>query len=394
MADYASAYLGGRRLRESKSNELFNRMLQMTQLNQRQQALDAQGNDIGDMKNKYFGELMAGKLSPEGKRFWELQSKLDPGSEKLVKDEMGNVSMQFMPSGYSNMLSMYGGEQQPVAQGSDQITQRLFDAGSKNIPGAVEVEPMQEPSVEGMYGKSPNLVRMSQEYAQSPKGNMEMGNAAIGVQQKELEGDIGVDDDLQKKLNDRDVARVTKMQDSAAAAADARKALEVMSKLSPNLGYTGPGGSAYAMADNILTGMGNFTEAMGFKRIPDLPGDKASRDLFQQEGVDAWLQAVEAMKGSLSDMEGAKLDLAVPGLGTDPAAIRTRADIAEAMEQRTRQKAEFYDKWLVENRTLNGADKAWNEWADKNPVITDDLLGLEQKTPQVRTYNPETGRIE
>jgi hypothetical protein len=162
--------------------------------------------------------------------------------------------------------------------------------------------------------------------------------------------------------------RVDELKSAASTAGAAKQAASTMAALQPNLGYTGTGGNLVAGADKLLSGFG----------FPDVvAGKPEAREVFQTQGVDAWVKAVEPLKGALTEREGGRFDLAVSNLTTTPAGIKRRAMLTEALAKRASEKSQFYEAYLAQNATLDGADAVWEQYSNENPVITDELLGVE-----------------
>lgn len=163
-----------------------------------------------------------------------------------------------------------------------------------------------------------------------------------------------------------DIDRLTTIKSDAKAAASAKGAAQRMQTLQGDLGYTGFGATPLAFADKVLTGMG----------APNvIAGSPSAREGFAKESVQAWVSAVEPLKGALTEREGARFDAAVPTIQMTPEGIKMMNDLAIAMGQRAQEKSSFYQDWLQQNGTLYGADQAWEQVADANPVIPESWGG-------------------
>lgn len=162
--------------------------------------------------------------------------------------------------------------------------------------------------------------------------------------------------------------RVDEMIATASSAGAAKQAANTMTALLPDLGYTGTGANITAGIDKALTGIG----------LPNVvPGKPSARETFESQGVDAWVKAVEPLKGALTEREGARFDKAVSNLTTTPEGIKARARLTEALANRAREKSIFYEQYLSQNGTLTGADRIWSDWSEQNPVVTNELLGVQ-----------------
>lgn len=165
--------------------------------------------------------------------------------------------------------------------------------------------------------------------------------------------------------------RVDELISAASSAGAAKQASNTMASLLPNIGYTGTGGSIAAVVDKALTTL--------FGAPDIISGNPAAREAFQTQGVDAWVKAVEPLKGALTEREGGRFDLAVSNLDTTKEGIELRAKLTEALANRASEKSQFYQAYLSKNATLDGADAIWERYSNENPVITDELLGVNQK---------------
>lgn len=81
------------------------------------------------------------------------------------------------------------------------------------------------------------------------------------------------------------------------------------------------------------------------------------------------------LKGAISDKEQAMLSAATPGLGmSDDAANQTLATY-EGVAERAIERQRFYQTWRARNKTLAGADEAWDRYVNDNPVVQADRDG-------------------
>ncbi|MCV9940900.1 cell wall hydrolase [Boseaceae bacterium BT-24-1] len=81
------------------------------------------------------------------------------------------------------------------------------------------------------------------------------------------------------------------------------------------------------------------------------------------------------LKGAISDKEQAMLNSATPGLGmSDDAANQTLATY-EGVAERAIERQRFYQTWRARNKTLSGADDAWDRYVNENPVVQADKDG-------------------
>lgn len=81
------------------------------------------------------------------------------------------------------------------------------------------------------------------------------------------------------------------------------------------------------------------------------------------------------LKGAISDKEQAMLNSATPGLGmSDDAANQTLATY-EGVAERAIERQRFYQTWRARNKSLGGADEAWDRYVNENPVVQADKDG-------------------
>jgi len=81
------------------------------------------------------------------------------------------------------------------------------------------------------------------------------------------------------------------------------------------------------------------------------------------------------LKGAISDKEQSMLNSATPGLGmSDDAAERTLS-VYEGAAERAVERGKFYQTWRARNKSLAGADDAWDRYVEQNPVVQTDKDG-------------------
>jgi len=81
------------------------------------------------------------------------------------------------------------------------------------------------------------------------------------------------------------------------------------------------------------------------------------------------------LKGAISDKEQAMLSSATPGLGmSDDAANQTLATY-EGVAERAIERQRFFQTWRARNKSLTGADEAWDRYVNDNPVVQADKDG-------------------
>jgi len=213
-----------------------------------------------------------------------------------------------------------------------------------DLPG---IQPMNPTSLSDGPTPRNNLPIPPKRNNLTTKGNVELEKSAIESAQK----------------------RVDELNAQADASQGGASAANRMKELLPNIGYTGFGGNTLAALDKGLSGVG----------IDIIKGDPGAREQFQTEGTDAWVKAVTPLKGALSNTEGNRFDKALSNLTTTKAGIELRARVAQVMAQRANEKSQFYQDWFSQNGNLNGADRIWNDYAEKNQLLTQDVINGPKK---------------
>lgn len=180
---------------------------------------------------------------------------------------------------------------------------------------------------------------------------------------------------------------ITGLRDKASTASNAASTASRIKMLADKSGYTGLGAPVVGFADKVLTGLG----------APNLiAGETGAREALAKESVDAWVSSVEPLKGALSNTEGNRFDAVVPSLNMTKQGIGVMQKMTEAMSNRAKQKASFYDSYFQRTGSISGADTAWDNWASQNPVITDELINSalgKAQTSQPSPQAPKKGSL-
>ncbi|HDH1049420.1 TPA: hypothetical protein PIL23_002333, partial [Staphylococcus aureus] len=96
------------------------------------------------------------------------------------------------------------------------------------------------------------------------------------------------------------------------------------------------------------------------------------------------LDVAQKVKGSLSDKDIAFVKSQVPTVAMGGAAGEATSQMLRGAFERTKQRADFYRQWAEQNGNINGADAAWNKFADENPITIPDKKALGG-----RRFNPD-----
>lgn len=169
--------------------------------------------------------------------------------------------------------------------------------------------------------------------------------------------------------------RVDELIGAAQSASSLARSAEIMQKLQPRLGYTGTGGQLIGGLDKALTGIG----AGGL-----IGGDPDARELFQSQGVEGWMKTAEPLKGAFTEKEGARIDIAIPSLSKTPEGIRKITELSKIMGERAQEKANFFEQYFAQKGDLTGAEAIWNDYAEKNPILTDEFFGIKPSKPKTK----------
>lgn len=139
--------------------------------------------------------------------------------------------------------------------------------------------------------------------------------------------------------------RLDDLEKSADVAADGLSALDRIVELRKQATATGPW-------------LGRAAAAAGF-----------NQDL-EAETTRLWAESAKLLPGALSNKEGARLDMMVPGSRmSDEAATRVIA-ARRAAFARAEQRAIFMQEWMGTHGSLSGAREAWNRFTEEKPALT------------------------
>jgi hypothetical protein len=137
-----------------------------------------------------------------------------------------------------------------------------------------------------------------------------------------------------------------------------------MRALRDGVGYEG------GYFDQTRTAVGrNVGDALGF--LPFIPSSEeaANAEAIASKATEMQLNFTNETKGAISDAEMRLFGTATPGMDmSDPAADKILAGM-EAGHLRTIERAKFYDAYLRQNKTISGADEAWDTYINANPVL-------------------------
>lgn len=170
------------------------------------------------------------------------------------------------------------------------------------------------------------------------------------------------------KQDSKNVAnRITEEQEVAAAGSSLKQTVAMLREASKNVGYSGPGAGIYGGIDNALEGMG----------LGSLPGNSADRAVLTSGGLDVALAQVQKTKGAISNAEMALFMAAAPGLQNTPQGNAALLDMIDAVAERQVQRATEMERYRQQHGgTLDGFERQWADYIDKNPLIVRDGGGV------------------
>lgn len=164
--------------------------------------------------------------------------------------------------------------------------------------------------------------------------------------------DVGT---MGKELSKADRAMLDQARDASTNAENLDSLATQLETVIGNVGYTGPGGNLYGAID----------DALGI-----LPGDSGARGAFRSLGMEAQLTFTEKTKGAITDREMGMFREAVPNLSQTPEGNKEIIKVMRAGAQRTKQRADFYERYMAQNGSLQGAQSSWQKFIEANPLIS------------------------
>lgn len=159
--------------------------------------------------------------------------------------------------------------------------------------------------------------------------------------------------DLQRKA---EFDRLKDMNDSAEGARTIKQSVNNLRELRKGVGYSG---MPMAGAASKVAGMAGYG------------GGQA----LESAATNFKLDLSTKLKGAISDKEQAMLNSATPGLGMSDSAANQTLATYEGVAERALERNKFYQTWRARNKTLAGADDAWDAYVNENPVVQADKNG-------------------
>ena len=136
---------------------------------------------------------------------------------------------------------------------------------------------------------------------------------------------------------------------------------------------------------NKTTNTGGLTDRFGITRSMQGMGTNYS----EMEAITAKLAPAmrEPGSGSTSDFDGKQFERATVGVDKPG---KTNTNIAKGMMARAQQAQEYTDfrqTYLEQNGTLQGADRYWKEYSNKNPIFDPQKEGTFELNTKRQTWN-------
>lgn len=165
---------------------------------------------------------------------------------------------------------------------------------------------------------------------------------------------------MARNLSDADAGEITRNRELAQSAGDLESIATQLEILAPRVGYTGPGGKIYGAID----------DAIGV-----LPGDSGARGAFRSLATEAQLTFTAKTKGAITEQEMATFASAVPGLTQTKEGNKAISQVLRAGAQRVQARAQFMEEYAAKKGSLEGAQAAWQNFMNDNPIITEGPAG-------------------
>lgn len=165
----------------------------------------------------------------------------------------------------------------------------------------------------------------------------------------------------QEKLAEARVGRFDAMQQDALAAMDMNERLNQLSQIDVKTGF-GEGFKADTAA---------ALKSLGVEGAESLLNTNiANAQSFNAVTGDLLIRQMATQKGPQTDRDAQNIRETLPKIGNEAEANKFILSSFKAINQRKIEQAEFYDDYLSENQTLDGADKAWREYKSSTPLVS------------------------
>lgn len=173
----------------------------------------------------------------------------------------------------------------------------------------------------------------------------------------------------QKKLGDLRVERLSDLQAKALAAEEQNVGLGQLENMDVKTGFGEEAKSEISRVINALGGNGAALTGV----------DPANVQAFNQITGGLVLSVMQSQKGPQTEKDQERIAKTLPQISNESLANKFNLASLKALNFRRIEMAGFYENFLEENGTLKGADKAWSEYKQKTPLLSDNIK------------NPQTG---
>lgn len=111
--------------------------------------------------------------------------------------------------------------------------------------------------------------------------------------------------------------------------------------------------------------------------MPFIPSQEEAgkAEAVQSLATEVQLGFVAKTKGAISNREMELFGSATPGMGMSDKGAQSVLDGMEAGAMRARERSKFFEAWRSKNRSLDGAQEAWDQFIDANPILEPDGAG-------------------
>lgn len=171
---------------------------------------------------------------------------------------------------------------------------------------------------------------------------------------------VGGEKKEKEVLAETRVKRFDKLAQDAEIAYSQNEQLEIAKNIDVSTGGLAP----------LKTMASRFTAALGVD--PETVGldDASNAEAFSGIMSSIVLDKMAAQKGPQTDKDRAHIEKTVAGLSGSPLANKFLISSAIAVNNRKIEQQEFYEDYLDEHDTLKGANKAWREFKQSMPMVS------------------------
>lgn len=222
-----------------------------------------------------------------------------------------------------------------------------------------------------------------------PQGTMELDPLTLQPTDRSTRVNIDMSDRGKENVIDKafledDLTVVRGLREAASGSERELSNIQFARQLNERF-LTGPGAET---TTNIQRGLGGVVRAFGGN--PDeLFSGLADAGAIKKVAMDFVMNRIANTKGAISDREMAAFERSVFNMENTREANTMVLNMMEAMARRDQQKADFMQAWLRKNRSLTGAEAAWEAYIDDNPATQlDGNFGVNKQNLQRSVWMP------